>query len=158
LRIIDLPGCCPAKFVLAANIHAKDETGDRELLTKHGWWLVRPHQCIRTVAQYKRFILNSLAEIGCAKSVFTVLRTGWFSDRSAAYLASGRPVIAEETGYSDHLPSGLGLLSFSDLQSAADAVDTLLADYQRHKKAAREIAEQYFSCESVLTRMIENSF
>jgi hypothetical protein len=155
LRFLDLPSRCPANFVLAANIHPNDVTGDRELLTEHGWTLVHPHQCIRTVAQYQRFIRDSIAEFGCAKSVYTALRTGWFSDRSAAYLASGRPVLAEDTGFADHLPTGLGLLSFRTLDQAAAAVDELLRNYPRHQKAAREIAESYLSTEHVLAKMVD---
>ena len=157
LRFLDLPRRSPAEFVLAANIHPKDQTGDCELLTEHGWKLVHPHRCIRTVAQYQRFIQHSMAEFGCAKSVFTALRTGWFSDRSAAYLASGRPVVAEDTGFSDHLPTGLGLLAFTNLQEAVAAVDELLINYSRHQKAAREIAEAYFSTDHILSRMIDLS-
>jgi hypothetical protein len=156
LRLVDLPRRCSGKFVLAANIHPNDATGDRELLTEHGWTLVHPHRCIRTVAQYHHFIRDSIAELGCAKLVYTALRTGWFSDRSAAYLASGRPVLAEDTGFSDHLPTGLGLLSFTTLDQAAAAVDKLLGNYPRHQKAARELAECYFSSKHVLTRMINH--
>jgi hypothetical protein len=157
LRVLELPRLSSAEFVLAANIHPKDQTGDRELLTEHGWKLVHPHRHLRTVSAYQRFIRKSMAELGCAKSVFTGLRTGWFSDRSAAYLASGRPVIAEDTGFSDHLPTGLGLLKFTNLYGAAAAVDDLLANYPRHQNATRDIAEAYFSSQCVLRRMTELS-
>jgi hypothetical protein len=155
LRFLNLPRRCSAKFVLAANIHPKDVTGDRQLLTEQGWTLTHPHQCASTVEHYQRFIRDSIAELGCAKSVYTALRTGWFSDRSAAYLASGRPVLAEDTGFSDHLPIGSGLLSFTTLDQAVGAVDELLRNYPRHQKAAREIAESYLSTERVLGKMID---
>jgi hypothetical protein len=155
LRFLDLPRRCSAKFILAANIDPKDITGDRQLLTEHGWTLIHPHECARTVEQYQRFIRDSIAELGCAKSVYTALRTGWFSDRSAAYLASGRPVLAEDTGFRDHLPTGLGLLAFTTLDQAAEGVDELLRNYQRHQKAAREIAETYLSTEHVLVKIID---
>jgi hypothetical protein len=154
-RFLGLPRRCSAKFLLAANIHPSDGTGDRELLAEHGWTLVHPHQCARTAAQYQRFIAASMAEFGCAKSVYTSLRTGWFSDRSAAYLASGRPVVAEDTGFGDHLPTGIGLLTFTTLDQAAGAMDDLLTNYSRHQKAAREIAEVYLNSEHVLAKMIE---
>src|SRR3954465_13486412 len=86
--------------------------------------------------KYKRFIRNSLAEFGCAKSVYTALRTGWFRDRSAAYLASGRPVIAENSAFSAHLPTGHGLLSFTTPDEAVAAVDELFSNYRRHQMAA----------------------
>jgi hypothetical protein len=155
LRFIDLPSRCSASFVLAASIHPEDVTGDRELLSQHGWKLVHPSQRALTIAQYQRFIRDSLAEFGCAKSIYTVLRTGWFSDRSAAYLASGRPVLAEDTGFADHLPVGLGLLPFTTLDQAVEAVDELLSNYSHHQRAAREIAESYLSAKHVLARMIE---
>jgi hypothetical protein len=155
LRFLDLPRHCSAKFLLAANMHPKDLSGDREILIEHGWTLVHPHQCVRTVAQYHGFIRESVAEFGCAKSVYTALRTGWFSDRSAAYLASGRPVLAEDTGFSDHLPTGSGLFAFATLEQAAGAVDELLRNYPRHQKAAREIAETYLSTEHVLAKMVD---
>jgi hypothetical protein len=156
LRFIDLPCRCSANFLLAASIRPNDVTGDRELLTQHRWKLVHPYECALTVASYQRFIRDSMAEFNCAKSVYTGLRTGWFSDRSAAYLASGRPVLAEDTGFADHLPTGLGLLSFRTLDQAAEAVDELLANYPRHQKAAREIAESCLSAEHVLERMVES--
>jgi hypothetical protein len=155
LRFLDLPKRCSTSFVLAANIPPNDVTGDRELLSEHRWTLVHPHQCIRTVAEYQRFIRDSIAEFGCAKSVYTALRTGWFSDRSAAYLASGRPVIVEDTGLGDHLPTGIGLLTFTTFDQAAGAVDELLRNYPRHQKAAREIAESYLSTEHVLAKMVD---
>ena len=96
-------------------------------------------------------------ELDGAKFVNRALRTSWFSDRSAAYLASGRPVIAEDTGFSDHIPTGLGLLTFGTLNEAAAAVDDVLSNYPRHQAAAREIADSYFSSERVLPRMIELS-
>ena len=155
LRFLDLPRRCSANFVLAANIHPRDATGDRELLIRHGWALVHPHHCTRTMAHYRRFIRSSLAEFGCAKSVYTALRTGWFSDRSAAYLASGRPVVAEDTGFRDHLPTGAGLLTFGTLDEAAAAIEELTRNYSRHQLAAREIAEAYLSAERVLSKMID---
>lgn len=155
LRFLDLPAQCAAPLTLAANLDPRDTTGDREMLLRHGWNLVHPHHCMRTVEAYQRFIHGSKAEIGCAKNVFIELKTGWFSDRSAAYLASGRPVIAEDTGFSDHLPTGLGLLSFTTIDEAAAAVDDLLTNYPQHQKAARELAESYFDASRVLPNLIE---
>lgn len=154
LRYLKLPGLCSARFVLAANIHPLDDTGDRELLREHGWKLVDPNKACGTVKGYARFLSKSAAEISCAKSIFTGLRTGWFSDRSAAYLASGRPVIAEDTGFSDHIETGLGLLAFSGLDQAAAAVDALLSNYASHCRAARALAEERFSAARVLRNML----
>ena len=84
-----------------------------------------------------------------------VSRSGWFSDKSACYLASGRPVITQETGFSGHLPVGEGLLSFSDVDEAAAAIEHVEANYERHAKAAREVAEVAFDSRTVLPKMLE---
>jgi hypothetical protein len=155
LKYLDVPLRCRVPFLLAANMHPRDATGDRELLVEHKWELVHPHHVARTPAQYMRFIQSSLAEFCCAKPIFVALKTGWVSDRSAAYLASGRPVLAEDTGFSEHVEAGLGLLAFSDLESAINAIDDLITNREIHCKAAREIAEAYFTTEKVLPNMIE---
>ena len=90
-----------------------------------------------------------------AKTGYVNSRCGWFSDRSACYLASGRPVLAQETGFGRHLPTGLGLLSFRDLDEAAEGVAAVRADYARHAKAARRIAEEQLDSDVVLGRLLE---
>jgi glycosyltransferase involved in cell wall biosynthesis len=87
-----------------------------------------------------------------------VANTGWFSERSANYLASGRPVVAQDTGFSDVLPTGEGLLAFSTADEAAAAVEIVAADVARHGRAARELAREYFDSEGVLTRLLEDAF
>jgi glycosyltransferase involved in cell wall biosynthesis len=82
------------------------------------------------------------------------MRTGWFSDRSIAYLASGRPVVTEDTGFSERLPTGVGLLTFRDVAEAADRVAEIDADYQRHSSAAREIAETFFDSRKCLEALL----
>ena len=124
---------------------------DRE----NGWRLVHPHEVVDSVAKYREYLQYSLGEIGCAKPVHSSLLTGWFSDRSAAYLASGRPVIAEDTGLRPHLPTGTGLQVFSNLDEAADAVENLRCNYTKHRMAAREIAEAHFDARKVITRMLD---
>jgi hypothetical protein len=155
LRYIDLPRQAGARFKLAANIHPLDQTGDRELLLEHGWVLVHPEDAARTPRLYRRFIERSVAELCCCKPIYTALRTGWFSDRSACYLAAGRPVLCEETGFSDHLPVGEGLLAFAGEQEAADAVRDLTAAPHRHARAARALAEEFFAAERNLRAMLD---
>jgi hypothetical protein len=157
LRYISLPELCRYSFRLAANIDPQDQTGDVQLLESHGWGLVSPHRVARNPDSYADFIRSSRCEFGCAKPIYVDLKTGWFSDRSAAYLASGRPVIAENTGFSDHIETGTGLLTFSSLAEAAAAVEDVMARYSLHQRAARELAKAYFSSDSILPRMIEAS-
>lgn len=155
LRYLELPRKITQPLELAANLHPEDRTGDRELLLSHGWKLAEPHAIAKTPALYRRFIGRSRGELSCPKPVFRELKTGWFSDRSAAYLASGRPVLAEDTGFSDHLPTGRGLLTFSNMEEAVEGFQEINRAYACHMRAARELAEEYFNSEKVLRNMLD---
>jgi hypothetical protein len=154
LRYIDLPRHVPCRFELAANIDASDDTGDRERLLSHGWRLVHPHQVAGSPALYRDYVRQSRAEISCPKPIYRELKTGWFSERSASYLASGRPVLAEDTGFSDVLPVGEGLVAFTDQKEAAEKALDIHVHYDRHTRAARELAEEYLGSRRCLTRML----
>jgi hypothetical protein len=158
LRYLNLPRLVSHPFSLAANIDPQDKTGDIQLLLRHGWSLIAPNVTARTPERYGRFIRNSLCEFGCAKPIYVDLKTGWFSERSATYLACGRPVIVESTGFSDHIETGSGLLTFSNLAEAASALESVISNYSFHQKAARELARAYFSSELVVPKLIEASF
>ena len=158
LRYVRLPTLSRRMFTLAANIDPRDKTGDVDLLKANGWNLVHPHHVARTPKTYIEFIKHSLCEFGCAKPIYVDLRTGWFSERSATYLACGRPVIVENTGFSDHIKTGRGLLTFSNLEEAASSIDSVMTDYSLHSRAARELAVSCFSSARVLPKMIEASF
>lgn len=155
LNYLQLPRRTTRPFELAANIHPLDHTGDRELLRENNWTLVHPHDQCGSPAAYMSYIGTSRAELCCAKPIFRELKTGWLSDRSACYLASGRPVLAEETGFSDHYPTGDGLLRFRNLDEAAEAVRQIDDNYLHHSRAAREFAETYLNATVVLPKMIE---
>ncbi len=144
LKYLRLPQLVDCSLELAANIGQSDPGGDRELLLENGWRLVDPHQVASSPARYREYICSSRGEFMCPKPIHVQLRTGWFSERSLAYLASGRPVIAEETGFSERIPTGTGLLSFNDITGAAAAIAEVDANYERHRRAAREIVEAYF--------------
>ena len=118
LAYLDLPRLVGRPLELAVNLHPRDHTGDRGLLRGAGWRLIHPHRVAGTVSGYQRYLRRSRAEFGCPKPIHRELRTGWFSDRSACYLASSRPVLIEDTGLSDHLPTGEGLLIFRDKAEA----------------------------------------
>jgi hypothetical protein len=154
LRYVELPGRAHRPFELAANIHPQDDTGDRETLAAQGWRLVDPHKVASSPAAYQDYIRNSRAEICCPKPIYRELNTGWISDRSACYLASGRPVLAEETGFSDHFPTGKGLVTFRDLDEAVAGVAEIDSNYAQHSLAAREFAEQFLDSGNCLPAML----
>ncbi len=148
-QFLELPAATTQKFCIA-------QMGIQpELLIRHGWETVHGEVISRTPAAYREFIQNSRAELSIPKNGYIKMRGGWFSDRSVCYLASGRPVLIEDTGLADWLPVGEGLLAFSDLPSAAAGVERINADYPRHRLAARRLAEQVFATEKVLPRLLE---
>jgi hypothetical protein len=153
-ELIGLPIRTNARFLLALTIHP-DETRDLEALEENGWELVDAAAVAGTPADYRTFIAGSRAELGITKSGYVLSRSGWFSDRSASYLASGRPVIAQETGFSRYLPTGEGLLSFQTEDDALAAVEEIERDYDRHSKAARALAQEHFDSDRVLARLVE---
>ena len=150
-----LPRRTDARFRLALAIHP-DEKKDLAALDGNGWELVDPLDAAGTPERYVRFIQASSAELGVAKSGYVVSRSGWFSDRSACYLASGRPVLAQETGFSRFLPTGEGLLAFDTVDDAVAGVEAIQGDYARHARAARGLAEELLESDRVLRRLIDH--
>ncbi len=151
--LVDLPRVTGERFALALDAHPDEP--DLEALRDRGWELLDPREHAGTPERYAAFVRGSKAEIGVAKEGYSVSRSGWFGDRSAAYLASGRPVVAQDTGFGESLPTGAGLFAFSELDGAAAAIEALRADYGRHARAARAIAEEYLDARRVLTRLLE---
>jgi hypothetical protein len=111
----------------------------------------------RTPADYRDFIHRSKAEFGVAKHTYVATRSGWFSDRTECYLASGRPALVQDTGWTAHLPSGHGLLAFSTVDEAAAGIDRINSDYARHACCATDIAREYFDAGRVLARLLEEA-
>src|SRR5206468_3114890 len=142
-RLLDLPEASGERFELALDIDP-GETRDLEALAQHGWHVVDPRAVAGTPSTYSDFVRSSRGELGIAKEGYVVSRSGWFSDRSACYLASGRPVLAQETGFSRYLPTGEGLLSFETLEQAAAGVEELERDHALHSRRARELAVEHF--------------
>jgi hypothetical protein len=149
-----LPMLTPEKFLLAMSIHP-DEKKDLAALVANGWQLMDPRVVARSPASYREFIQQSKAEFGIAKSGYVASRCGWFSDRSVCYLASGRPVIAQETGFSRFLPTGKGLHAFQTTEDVLTAIAAINSDYQEHARMARAIAEEHFDSDRVLTKLLE---
>jgi hypothetical protein len=119
-----------------------------------GWRVVDSHGVSRTLNEYRDYIQHSRGEFSVAKNLYTATRSGWFSCRSICYLAAGRPVVVQDTGFSEFLPTGRGLIAFSTLEEAVTAIKEVERDYATHQFAAREIAAEYFSFERVLGRML----
>jgi hypothetical protein len=150
-RISDLPRRTQRKINLAVGGPApKDE------LRSQGWNLIDPIDTTRTIESYQRFIDESYADLGIAKHAYVASRTGWFSDRSLCYLASGKPVIHQDTGFTDWLDAGEGVFAFSGVDDIVAAIEELDRDYGRHVVAARLIAEQSFEARMVIGDMLDN--
>jgi hypothetical protein len=126
-------------------------------LRENGWRLTDALEVTTDPWTYQDYIQASMAEFGVAKEAYVVSRSGWFSERSAAYLAMGRPVIVQDTGFASWLESDAGVLRFSDFAQAASAVNDLVVRYEDHCDAARQIAAQYFSADRVLCELIERA-
>ncbi|HEY0301597.1 MAG TPA: hypothetical protein VGC36_09705 [Rhizomicrobium sp.] len=148
LRFLSLPHSSRARFEMALDVDKV--AGDRELLARHGWEVCDPLALSVDAERYRAFIRASRGEFSVAKDLNVRLATGWFSDRSACYLAAGRPVVVQDTGFARMLPTGAGLLSFRTVEQAAEAVGAVTADWDLHAAAARRIAEQHFAAEWVL--------
>lgn len=127
----------------------------RSELQEAGWLVRDPFEVTRDPWVYQAYIGGSKAEFSVAKHGYVVSRSGWFSERSANYLASGRPVVVQETGFSDWMDTGLGVVPFSDLESAAAAIEDVEAAYAAHSDAAREIAREHFESRRVLSELTQ---
>ena len=146
--VLDLPRLTPQKFCIA-------QMGiDPDLLKSHGWEVAPGEIVSRTPGTYRAFIQNSRAEFSVPKNGYVRMRGGWFSDRSVCYLATGRPVLIKDTGLTDWLPVGEGLLTFEDQDGAAAGVNRINQAYERHRRAARRLAENVFSTDRVLPALL----
>jgi hypothetical protein len=124
-------------------------------LTDHGWQVLDAIALTKDLLPYRDYVQASDAEFTVAKEQYVRMRSGWFSDRSACYLAAGRPVVTEDTAFGAVLPTGRGLFAFTTLDDAARAVDAIASDYGSHSRAASEIAETYFRAETVVASLLE---
>ncbi len=150
-RFARLPSQLPCRFELALEIGA-GETRDLSLLREHGWDLVDPAAAVPDPGRFRRYVQGSLAEFSAAQGVYAGACSGWFSDRSVHYLASGKPVVVQDTGWPASLPRDEGIFAVRDCGEAARAVGRVLADYPRQSRRAREAAEEFFDSRTVLAR------
>jgi hypothetical protein len=153
-RFLELPArVAQTVFEVAVN-EGKTRRTPRALLEHKGWRVVDPQIVCPDLDSYRRYVESSKAEWSVAKHGYVVGQPGWFSCRSACYLAAGRPAVVQNTGFETVLPVGEGLLSFSTVDEAVAAIQQVEGNYARHAKAARAIAEAYFDSNLVLARLI----
>ena len=125
-----------------------------ERLQQTGWQIIEPSEHLSDPWKYRDYLRRSKAEWSVAKEGYVKSRSGWFSCRSACYLALGRPCVLQDTGWSQHYPTGDGLFAFDTIQEAVAAIDEINADYAYHSVEARAIAEEMFDARKVLGRML----
>lgn len=153
MKVLDLPRRCTAPFELAAGV---DEPV-RSLLRNHGWRTTDSVHISGDADRYRTYIQRARGEFTVARDQYVRPRTGWFSDRSACYLAAGRPVITQETGFSNFLPTGKGLFPFRTMEDIVAAVEAIERDYDGHCRAAWEIAAEYFAAEKVIGSLLDRA-
>jgi len=156
MRLVELPRRVSVPLEICLAIHPKE--ADRADLEEHGWRLVSPREHAATPDAYRDYIWGSRGELTAAKHGYAAGRTGWFSDRSACYLAAGRPVITQDTAIGRYVPTGAGLLTFRDLDEAVGAVEAVERDYPRHAAAAQAFAREYLDSDRVLMHLWEMVF
>jgi hypothetical protein len=151
LKFLDLPDCTSQKLELALSSYQEN---DRRALERKGWKVRNALRFSTDIDAYRRYIVRSRGEFTVAKDQNVRLRSGWFSDRSATYLAAGRPVVSQETGFSNILPTGQGLFAFSTIEEIQQAIEQINSAYERHCRAAFAIAHDYFNSDMVLRRLL----
>jgi len=151
LKLVDLPRRSGHVFELALTEAGADTL---DLLTSYGWRLRDAIPLTMDILPYRDYIRGSGAEFTVAKEQYVAPRSGWFSDRSASYLAAGKPVITQDTGFGRVLPTGRGLFAFRTIEDILEALEVIAADYDTHARAAREIAAEHFAAEIVLARLL----
>lgn len=152
----DLPAHTSVGLEMALDIDAAD-AADRRRLVAGGWALADPMVVARDLDSYREYVQRSRGELAIAKAAYVSLRTGWFSDRTACYLASGLPAIVSDTGLTGHLPLGEGLLVHDDVDSALEALSRVATDYAGHAKAARALAEEHLDGRLVVDALLERA-
>jgi hypothetical protein len=152
-KYADIPKRTDATFEIALDIHPADQR-DQDLLRENSWRLVDPKEAVPDPSSFRRYVQASGAEFSVAQQIYAATGSGWFSDRTVRYLASGKPALVQETGFTRNVPAGEGLLAFSNKDEAIAGVRNIMSDYSRHAMAARRIAEEYFDSDRVLGELL----
>jgi hypothetical protein len=155
-RFVDLPRRVDQRFEVALDIHPAD-AADLRRLREHGWWVVDPREVAGDPDAFRRYVQGSGAEFSVAQGVYVHTNSGWFSDRTVRYLASGRPALVQDTGFVGRYPVGEGLLAFRTPEEAADGAARIEREYGAHCRAARELAERHFASDRVLGDLVEQA-
>jgi hypothetical protein len=153
-QFMSLPTRTSDEIIVALAID-QGETRDLQALAVNGWRLTEPAGVCGTPDAYQQFVRASKAELGIAKLGYVTSRAGWISDRSICYLATGRPVLAHDTGFGTFVESGVGLLPFTTLEELLDGIAQMNLDYPRHARRARALAAEYFDSDAVLTGLLD---
>jgi hypothetical protein len=154
LRVMDLPSRTRQALEMALEV---EDPAMRDLLARNGWGLQDAFQVSRDLTAYQRYIQQSRAEFTVSKDLVARTRSGWFSDRSVCYLAAGKPVVTQDTGFGKYIPAGVGLLAFEGVEEAVAAIDEVNHDYERHSREARRIALEYFGADQVLGQLCQEA-
>lgn len=153
-KYVEVPAHANATFEIALNIHPADHK-DRELLSQNGWRVVDPKEVAADMASFRRYVQTSGAEFSIAQQMYVATNCGWFSDRTVRYLASGKPVLVQDTGFTRNYSAGTGLVAFRTPDEAIAGVRTITEHYSEHAAAAREIAEKHFDSNRVLSELLD---
>jgi len=156
-RFMELPSQLPGTELEIAINAGKTRRTPRDRLKRYGWRVVDPDRVCPDLESYRGYLESSKAEWSAAKHGYVIGQAGWFSCRSACYLAAGRPVVVQDTGYACALPVGEGILAFNALEDAVAAIQDVEQNYKRHAEAARAIAETYFDAGKVLTALVDEA-
>ena len=153
-KFFSVPTMLDAAFEVALDI-LEGDAADLQALLDNGWQVTDPRTLVADPMRFRQYIRDSSAEFSVAQGIYVDTNSGWFSDRSVRYLAAGKPVLVQDTGFRRCIPTGEGLLAFTDLDEAVAGARDIIENYQRHAHAARELAETYFSSDRILTTLLE---
>jgi hypothetical protein len=154
LKLLDLPRRTSQPLELAL------EGGDaatRDLLTSHGWILTDAFEASHSLDAYQQHVARSRGEFTVSKDLVVRTRSGWFSDRSVCYLAAGKPVVTQDTGFGKFVPTGAGLFAFESMEEAVSAIEAINRDYPFHSRGARRVAEECFGADRVLSKLCRDA-
>lgn len=157
MKVISLPQSVPDIPLSLAVGQTTGDTFPAEEACEHGWTIIDPQVVAVDWRSYQRFINRSEGEFSVAKQTYVQSNSGWFSCRSACYLAAGKPVVTQDTGWTRYLPHDCGLLGFSNSDQAAEALHNVVADPDRHARGARRVAEEFFDSKRVLSDLLERA-
>jgi len=152
-KFIEVPVCSPRRFEVALQIHPADQK-DLDRLIANRWKIADPLAVAGTADEFRRYVQQSGAEFSVAQNVYVDTNSGWFSDRTVRYLASGKPALVQDTGFTGIYPTDEGLVAFRTVGEAVEGAERIVRDYNRHCKAARRIAQEFFDSGKVLRRLI----